>query len=380
MGIYLDHAATTPLHPEVLEAMMPYYTDYFGNPSSIHSYGRAAKTALDRSRSAFSAAIGCSPADLLFTSGGTESNNTALYGVVETFGGKRAHVITTQIEHHAVLHPAERLARMGCDVTFLPVDMTGLIRMEDLEEAIRPETVLISVMYVNNEVGTIQPIEEIGRLARSRGIAFHVDAVQALGKLPIDLSVLPVDLMSFSAHKINGPKGIGALFASRKLQLAPQVLGGSQERKKRAGTENVAGVVGFTKSLEIYNNNYKEYNIQTSEYRQHMERIFLEELGPDGFVINGNPDVSAPHIFNVSFPGSHTETLLMNLDLEGIAAASGSACSSGSLELSHVLRAMNLPESVCKSAVRFSFGLGNSIDQIETAARKTATIVKRIRR
>ncbi|MVO99621.1 cysteine desulfurase family protein [Paenibacillus lutrae] len=381
MAIYLDHAATTPLHPEVLQAMIPYYTEHFGNPSSIHGYGRASRTALDRSRAAVSAAIGCSPADLLFTSGGTESNNTALYGIVKSHKEQRPHMITTVIEHHAVLHPAGRLEKMGCDVTYLPVDMTGLIRVEDIERAIRPETVLISVMYVNNEIGTIQPIEEIGRLARSRGIAFHVDAVQALGKIRIDLSKLQVDLMSFSAHKINGPKGVGALYYdSRHLHLTPQILGGSQERRQRAGTENVAGIVGFAKSLEIYNkmsDNYKELAIGC---RSSMDAVFHEELGPEGFVVNGNPEHGVPHIYNVSFPGVHTETLLMSLDLEGIAAASGSACSSGSLELSHVLRAMQLPESVSGSAVRFSFGLGNSIDQIQTAARTTATIVKRLRK
>jgi cysteine desulfurase len=378
--IYLDHAATTPVHPDVLEAMLPYYIESFGNPSSTHSFGRTARSAINRSRDYIANVLGCSPSQLIFTSGGTESDNMALFGYLAARGGGKGHIITSQIEHHAVLHPLEQLERLGFEVTYVPVDHTGLIQLEDVERALRPNTVLISIMYGNNEVGTVQPIEEIGQLARSLGIAVHVDAVQALGKLPIDLSSLPVDMMSFSAHKINGPKGVGALYVSKQTHLSPTVYGGSQERKRRPGTEHLPGIVGFAKALQLSLEKIAENELFAAELRQMMVDVLSRELGTEGFVINGHPDKRLPHILNLSFPGAHTETLLMNLDLEGIAAASGSACTSGSLEISHVLKAMLLPESVTSSAVRFSFGMGNSKAQIESAAQITATIVKKIRK
>jgi cysteine desulfurase len=377
--IYLDHAATTPMHPEVLEAMLPFYREIYGNPSSTHSYGRAAKAAINRSRDFIADALGCLPAQLIFTSGGTESDNMALFGVVNASSNAKPHIITSQIEHHAVLHACERLEAMGYEVTYVPVGPTGLTQTADIEAAIRPNTVLISIMYGNNEIGTLQPVEEIGEIARNHGILFHVDAIQALGKLPIDLSKLPIDLMSFSAHKINGPKGIGALYLSKKVHFTPSLFGGSQERKRRPGTENVAGIAGFAKAVDLTLINQNEMQLIANEFRQIMVSIWRQELGPDGFVINGHPEKRLPHIVNASFPSVSTESLLMNLDVEGVAAASGSACTSGSLEVSHVLKAMHLPESVTSSAVRFSFGMGNSKQQIETAARKTATIVQRIR-
>jgi cysteine desulfurase len=377
--IYLDHAATTPIHSDVLEAMLPFYSEVFGNPSSIHSFGRAAKMAIDQARDTIAHGLGCLPGQLLFTSGGTESNNTAIFGVLQALKGQKKHMITTCIEHHAVLHPCEWMESLGYEVTYLPVDSTGLIDVQDVEAAIRQDTALISVMYGNNEIGTLQPIEEIGNVARARGIAFHVDAVQALGKVPIDLTKLPVDLMSFSSHKINGPKGIGALYVSKTTHMTPLLFGGSQERKRRAGTENVAGIVGFAKAMEISLHNLTNMQLNTIELRQIMVNRLITELGSEGFVINGHLDKRLPHILNVSFPGVNTESLLMNLDLDGIAAASGSACSSGSLSVSHVLKAMQLPESITSSAVRFSFGMGNSKEQIDTAAHKTATIVRRLR-
>ncbi|TXK79349.1 cysteine desulfurase family protein [Paenibacillus sp. N3.4] len=378
-AIYLDHAATTPVHPDVLEAMLPFYTANFGNPSSTHSFGRGARTALNRFRDFMAKSLGCLPAELIFTSGGTESNNMAIFGVLNANKDGKKHIITTQIEHHAVLHPCERLESLGYEVTYLPVDPTGLIQIEDVEAAIRPDTVLISIMYVNNEVGTIQPIEQVGKLARSRKIPFHVDAVQALGKLPLNLAELPVDLMSLSAHKIYGPKGVGALYVSKNTRLLPHSYGGSQERKRRAGTENIAGIAGFAKALETSLSAMESLVQDVMEYRGLMVSILEQQLGCDSFVINGHMEQSIPHILNISFPGTSTETLLMNLDIEDMAAASGSACTSGSLEVSHVLKAMKLPENVTASAVRFSFGMGNSIEQIETAAQKLATIVKRLR-
>ncbi|MCD1258271.1 cysteine desulfurase [Paenibacillus athensensis] len=377
--IYLDHAATTPVHPGVLEAMLPYYTELFGNPSSTHSFGRATRTALNRFRDSMAASLGCSPAQLIYTSGGTESNNLAIFGALPQLSAQRRHLITTQIEHHAVLHPFERLQRMGWDVTYLSVGPTGLIQAAEVEAAIRPETALISMMYVNNEVGGIQPIEAVGELARSRGILFHVDGVQALGKLPLCLDSLPVDFMSFSAHKLYGPKGVGALYAAPKTRLVPTVLGGSQERKRRPGTENVAAIAGFAKAVEIV---LPEALDRLPRFKELRDRFLAELnrlLGSSGFVVNGELEASVPHIVNLSFPGVSTETLLMNLDLAGVAAASGSACTSGSLEVSHVLKAMQLPENVTASAVRFSFGLGNDKEQIDTAAQKIATIVLRLR-
>ncbi|CAN7562488.1 cysteine desulfurase family protein [Paenibacillus sp. LjRoot56] len=377
--IYLDHAATTPVHADVWEAMLPFYTTNYGNPSSTHSFGRAARTALNRFRDGMAKSLGCLPGELIFTSGGTESNNMAIFGIMHGDQAGRKHIITSAIEHHAVLHPCERLESLGFEVTYVPVGSDGLIQIEDVEAAIRPDTALISMMYVNNEVGTIQPIEQIGRLAQKLGITFHVDAVQALGKISLNLAELPVDLVSLSAHKIYGPKGAGALYVSKHTKLLPHVFGGSQERKRRAGTENIPAIAGFAKAVETILPLQERNYTQASRLREHMISILEQQLGCEGFVINGHKAWHVPHILNISFPGVSTETLLMNLDLEQVAAASGSACTSGSLEVSHVLQAMKLPENVTHSAVRFSFGMGNSKEQIETAAQKVATIIERLR-
>lgn len=376
--IYLDHAATTPLHPEVLEAMMPYLTNIFGNASSVHSFGREAHWALNDARERIASMLGCEANQWIWTSGGTESDNLAVLGTVAAAKGKR-HIITSEIEHHAVLHACRHLERHGCEVTYLPVDATGRVRVEDVERSIRPDTALISVMYGNNEVGTLQPIREIGEIARQHGIVFHTDAVQALGLEKLNLSELPVDLVSFSAHKIEGPKGIGGLYCSPRVRLAPQSYGGLQERKRRAGTENVAGAVGFAAAAVRAVSALEQKQAQMTAFRRTMIEGLTRELGSDGFIVNGHPNLTLPHILNVSFPGVSTETLLMNLDLEGIAAASGSACNSGALEISHVLQAMKLPSPVTQSAVRYSFGPGNTIEDIERAASITATIVNRIR-
>jgi cysteine desulfurase len=367
------------MHAEVLEAMLPYFTEKFGNASSLHGFGRESRIALSRSRDRLAALIGCSPSELVFTSGGTESDNAAIFGAAARYGTDKKHMITTQAEHHAVLHACEQLEKRGYEVTYLPVDEYGQVRMEELSAAIRDDTFLVSVMYGNNEVGTLQPIVRIGELARERGIAFHVDAVQALGLLPIDLAALPVDFMSFSAHKIYGPKGVGALYISGRISIPPYLVGGSQERKRRAGTENVAGIVGFAKAAELAVGSQHHNRLHVEMLRQEMIQAFTRELEAGAFIVNGHPTDVLPHILNVSFPGADTETMLMSLDLEGIAAASGSACTSGSLELSHVLRAMHLPESVMRSAIRFSFGFTQNLEQIRTAAQKTATISRRIR-
>ncbi|MEB3101999.1 cysteine desulfurase family protein [Ferviditalea candida] len=380
-SIYLDHAATTPLQPAVFEAMLPYLNGHFGNPSSIHAYGRAARKALNDARDLIANELGCQPGQLVFTSGGTESDNLALFGVSNAYGKDKKHLITTQVEHHAVLNACRRLEELGYEVTYLPVDGSGVVSLTELEAAVRPETFLISVMYGNNEVGTIQPISEIGRFARKQGILFHVDAVQALGSEEIDLSDLPVDLMTFSAHKINGPKGVGALYVSPHVRLSPVLFGGNQERKRRAGTENVAGIVGFSKAVQFAKENLSEKRQQMERLRQRFLLTLQSCLNPEsGFIVNGNSDRRLPHILNVSFPGTDTETLLMNFDLEGIAASSGSACTSGSFELSHVLEAMNLSPEIAHSAVRFSFGWGNTEEEIHRAAEIAATIVNRLRK
>lgn len=374
--IYLDHAATTPTDPRVVEAMHPYLTQQFGNPSSIHTFGRESRKALEQAREEIARFLGAEPNQIIFTSGGTEADNTAIIGVAMANRERGKHIITSQIEHHAVLHACEHLEHIGFEVTYLPVDETGMVDLEELKRAVRPDTILVSIMYGNNEVGTIQPIEEIGHFLRQKRIPFHTDAVQAFGVLPFEAGQLPVDLLSVSAHKINGPKGIGALYMRRDISFLPHLHGGSQERKRRAGTENVAGIVGFAEAVKIARAEMAE---RVEKYRQ-LRTAMLAIWRESGirFEVNGHPEKYLPHILNVSFPGADTETMLLNLDLAGIAAASGSACTSGSLELSHVLQAMCLDQERAHSAIRFSFGVTNTLEEVEQAAKKTAEIVRRI--
>lgn len=380
--IYLDHAAATPLLPEVLDAMLPLLREQYGNPSSLHRFGRDARASMSRARETIAGVLHCAPKELIFTGGGTEADNAAIFGLAPVPAGPKNHIITSAVEHHAVLHACEKLEQSGYEVTYLPADASGIISVEDVEKAITPRTLLISVMYGNNEVGSIQPVSAIGLLARSRGIPFHVDAVQAAGLVPIDLSTLPVDLMSFSAHKLGGPKGIGALYCSSRIHLTPLLYGGAQERRKRAGTEDVAAAVGFAEAFRLAVETMDSKCRWMEELRTRMLLGLEAQLGRDGFVVNGpsRPVDRLPHILHVSFPGCGTETLLMRLDLEGIAAASGSACTSGSLELSHVLTAMGLAQEVAASAVRFSFGPQTTIEEIETTCEKIGTIVKQLRR
>ncbi|MFC5650139.1 cysteine desulfurase family protein [Paenibacillus solisilvae] len=377
---YFDHAASTPMHPEVARVMLDILTTTVGNASSIHRFGREARQLLNQARDKIAAGIGCSPSELIFTSGGTESDNTAIVGIARA-GRKRgkSHIITSAVEHHAVLHTCEALEREGFRITVLPVDEYGQVSTADVEAAVEPDTALITIMYANNETGTIQPIEEIGRIARSNGVIFHVDAVQAMGLLPINLRSLPVDLMSFSAHKINGPQGVGALYVGRQILLDPLLSGGTQERKRRAGTENVAGIVGFAKAFELSVNLMSERKLFLDKLRYTWIERLQELVDQERIVLNGHPSDRLPHIVNLSFIGVDTETLLMNLDLEGIAASSGSACTAGALEPSHVLRAMRISQERLSSAVRFSFGLGNTTDELEQAAKKVATFVNRVR-
>ncbi|OOC58244.1 cysteine desulfurase family protein [Paenibacillus ihbetae] len=378
--VYLDHAASTPVHPEVAEAMMDIMTNWHGNASSVHAYGREAKKIVNGARDRIASLLGCQSDELVFTSGGTESDNLAIFGIVEAAGVSGKHVITSAVEHHAVLHACQELEKKGCEVTYIPVDRTGRVSVEDIAGAIKENTVLVTIMYGNNEVGTIQPIAEIGELCASRGVVFHTDAVQALGSARISCRDLPVDLWSFSAHKINGPQGVGALVVKRGLSLSPRLFGGLQEKKRRAGTENMAGIAGFAAAAELAVNGIDK---RLAHYRL-LRQTLLEELrrliGEEAFSINGSQEDYLPHVLNLSFPGVSTETMLMNLDMEGIAAASGSACTSGSLEISHVLQAMKLPDPILRSAIRFSFGLGNTTQEMEFTAQKIETILKRLRK
>lgn len=377
--IYLDHAASTPVHPEVAKVMYNILLNEYGNASSVHQFGRSAKRIVSGARDRIAGFLGCSPEEWIFTSGGTESDNLALFGAAHASASKGRHIITTAIEHHAVLHTCGELEHQGFEVTYLPVDSTGLVSVEAVESALREDTVLISIMYVNNEVGTVQPIEEIGRLAAGRGILMHVDAVQALGTLPFRLNELPVDYMSFSAHKIGGPQGIGGLYVRRGAPLAPRQHGGLQERGRRAGTESLANIAGFAAAVELAVQGMQEHHERALELRSTLLQELDKQVGADSYVINGNEQHTVPGIVNISFPGAATDVMLMNLDMERIAAASGSACTSGSLEISHVLQAMKLPEELLSSAIRFSTGLGNTNEEMQVAAQKVGTVLNRLR-
>jgi len=376
--IYVDHAATTPLHPSVIEAMSPYYEQQFGNPSSIHAFGRNARAALDESRRKMASYLGVDASTIVFTSGGTEADNMALFGAALANQHKGKHIITTKIEHHAILHTCQHLEKLGFEVTYLPVDQYGQISLDELEQALREDTTVVSVMYGNNEVGTLQPIEKIGELVKNSGALFHSDAVQAFGLEQINPSSLHLDFLSISGHKINGPKGIGCLYIAPKTPFSPLLYGGAQERNRRAGTENIAGVVGLATAAQISFQEREERRASYLKYRQRLLEIFGE--GEITYKYNGHPTDFLPHILNVSFEGVRADTMLMNLDLQGIAASSGSACSAGSLQPSHVLLAMYGDEERANSAIRFSFGVTNSLEQIEQIGQTVVSLVKRLKR
>jgi cysteine desulfurase len=376
--IYLDNAATTAISPEVRAAMEPYLTEVYGNPSSIHQAGRQARSAIERAREQVARALNAKPAEILFTSGGTEADNAAIFGAMVGNQEKGKHLITTAMEHKAVLTACEWLEKMGGEVTYLQPDTEGKISADQVAEAIRSDTVLISVMMVNNETGAIQPIAEIGRLARQNGILFHTDAVQAAGVLELDVDKLQVDLLSLSGHKLHGPKGVGALYIRSQTKFAPLLHGGSQERKLRGGTENLPGIVGLGVAVERAVEEREEKIGKIREIRDRMWEIFRRELGDH--VVCNSPEDAVPTILNVSFLGVSAERLLMNLDMIGIMAASGSACTSGSLQPSHVLKSMGLDEERVRSAIRFSFSGHNTLDEVSVAAEKICTVVRRLRR
>jgi cysteine desulfurase len=374
---YADYAATSPIHPDVVEEMTKVMHHIYGNPSSIHAYGREARKIIDEARNVIAKSIHANFNEIIFTSGGTEADNMALIGTAYANKDKGKHIITTAIEHHAVLHTCEFLEQNGFEVTYLPVDKTGRVSVEDVKNALRDDTILVSVMFANNEVGTIQPIAEIGQLLSEHQAYFHTDAVQAYGLLPIDVKKMHIDLLSVSAHKINGPKGIGFLYENTGVRLQPYFYGGEQERKRRAGTENVPGIAGLKKAVEIIQKDrQKKYDFYEQLREKFIQRLKEESIN---FKINGSESNYLPHIINVSFPGTDVEAFLVNLDLEGISASSGSACTAGSLEPSHVLRAMYGSESdELFNSIRFSFGLGVTLEDVEDIAKITAKVVKRL--
>ncbi len=372
--IYLDHAATTPMAEQVVHTLVEEMNNVYGNASSIHQTGRIARKKLDDARRILAQSIGAQEIEITITSGGTEADNYALFGTAYARKALGKHIITTQIEHHAILHACQQLEKEGFEITYLPVDQTGLISIDDLKKALRQDTILVSIMFANNEVGTIQPIKEIGSILKDHQAYFHTDAVQAYGSVSIDVKETYIDLLSVSSHKINGPKGIGFLYQNKDIYLKPLLYGGQQERKKRAGTENVPAIVAFAKAVEI-----KQQNIEKSnEHYRTLRDTFVEQLQTNGveFKINGSLENLLPHVVNVSIPKTDVETFLVQLDLAGIDASSGSACTAGSIDPSHVLVAMygeKTPE--LRNSVRFSFGLNNTKEEAIEAANKISKII-----
>lgn len=374
--IYMDHAATTPLHKEVKNAMMPIFANIYGNPSSIHSFGRKARFYIDEARRTVAASINASENEIIFTSSGTEADNLALIGTAIANRSKGKHIITSIQEHHAVLHAAQYLENEGFAVTYLPVREDGKVSVDDLKNALTDETILVSIMTVNNETGIIQPIQEIGELLRNHHAYFHTDAVQAFGLIPLDVKALGIDLLTASAHKINGPKGVGFLYVAEHVQLSPMFYGGKQERNRRAGTENTANIVGFQKAVDIVR---QDRDDRANHYKE-LKNHFLKQLQENdvSYVVNGDPDSAISTIVSVSFPNMNVETFLTNLDIEKIAASSGSACTAGTFEPSHVLSAMYGDDSErTTNSIRFSFGINNTLDNVEEAANRIRNIIKR---
>lgn len=374
---YFDNAATTPVREEVLQEILPYFREYYGNASSIYSIAKESKKALEAARAKVAAAIGATPDEIYFTAGGSESDNMALRGVVNASKKEKKHIITTKIEHHAILHTAEFLETKGVDVTYLNVDEFGKISLEELENAIRPETVLISVMFANNEIGTIQPIAEIGEIAKKHGVLFHTDAVQAVGHVPIDVEKLQVDLLSMSGHKLGAPKGIGAIYIRKGTRISPLIFGGAQEKKLRAGTENIAGIVGLGKAAELAVAEMEETTKKLIALRDKLIHGILKSI-PDSR-LNGHPTDRLPGNCNISFSYIEGESLLLLLDALGIAASSGSACTSGSLDPSHVLMAIGLPHEIAHGSLRLTIDRENTEEQVDFILEKLPGLVQRLR-
>ena len=376
-NVYLDHAATTAVHPKVLESMVPYLQDKPVNPSSIYSSGREAKAAVETARAQVAALINAQPDEIIFTSGGTEADNLALTGVATALSQQGRHIITSRIEHHAVLHTAEELERKGFQVTYLPVDPDGLINPDLLEQALTPETIMVSIIFANNEIGTIEPIDRLAKIAKKQGVIFHTDAVQAVGNIPIDVEELNIDLLSLSGHKIYGPKGIGALYVRRGMNIKPLMQGGSQERKLRPGTENVPGIVGLGKAAELARIELPARSAHLTELRDYLIDGILSSIAH--VRLNGHRTLRLPGNANFSFEFIEGESLLLSLDMAGIAASSGSACTSGSLDPSHVLMAIGLSHEVAHGSLRLTLGRENNKEDVDYVLSVLPDIVGRLR-
>lgn len=375
--IYLDNAATTKVSRPVLDAMMPYFSEQYGNPSAIYEFSMKNKKALMEAREKIAKALCCEPSEIYFTSGGSEANNWALCKVAESNREKGKHIITTQIEHHAILHTCGWLEKMGYEISYIGVDEQGILKLDDLKRAIRPDTVLISVMAANNEIGTIQPIGEIGRIAREKKILFHTDAVQAFGHIPMNVKEMKIDLLSASAHKLHGPKGIGFLYVRQGISLPSLIHGGGQERGRRAGTENVPGIVGFGVAAEEACRDMKE----NADKMQSLRDYFIDEVlcGIPYSRVNGSRSLRLPNNVNFSFQYIEGESLLIMLDMEGICASSGSACTAGSLAPSHVLVALGLPDEVANGSIRFTLSEETTKEEIDKTVRTLKTAIQKLR-
>jgi len=375
----MDHAGTTPVRPEVVEAMLPYFTENFGNASTIYSYGREAKKALEDSREKVAQLIGADAKEIYFTSGGTEADNWALRGVAAANIKKGNHIITSSIEHHAVLHTCEDLERQGFKITFLPVDEYGLVDVKHVVDAITDKTIMVSIMHANNEIGTIEPIKAIGEAIKQKkpDIIFHTDAVQTVGKIPVDVNDLGVDLLSMSSHKIYGPKGIGALYIRKGTKISPFMTGGAQESKRRAGTENIPGIVGFGKAAELAKSELQEQYDKLIKLRDKLINGIMETIPYTR--LNGHPTLRLPHNVNFSFEFIEGESMLLNLDMKGICASSGSACTSGSLDPSHVLLAIGLPHEIAHGSLRLTLGRDNTEEDVDYVLEVLPGIVNKLR-
>lgn len=376
--VYLDNNATTRMREEVLDAMLPYYKDIYGNASSVHGFGRAARTAVDGARQQMAALLGAaSTEEIIFTSGGTEADNFAIKGVAHALKSKGNHIITSSIEHHAVLNTCKFLEKEGYKVTYLKVDQYGIIDLDELKDSITDKTILITIMYANNEVGTIEPVEEIAKIAKEKGVYFHTDAVQAVGKVPFELKNVNIDLASMSGHKIYGPKGIGALYIRKGTKITAQMLGGHHEMGKRAGTENVAGIVGLGRAAELAKKELTAERKTLTELRDYLYKGIAARI--ESVRLNGHPEKRLPNTLNIGFKYLEGESIVLNLDMEGIAVSTGSACTSGSLEPSHVLTAMGVDPAETQGTIRFSLGRDNTKEDMDYVLEVLPPIIKRLR-
>ena len=375
--IYMDNAATTPVKPEVLDAMLPYFTEKFGNPSSIYSISSENKKAITDAREVIAKTINTTPENIYFTAGGSESDNWALKATADAYASKGKHIITTKIEHHAILHTCEYLETKGFEITYLDVDENGLVKLDELTAAIRPDTILISVMFANNEIGTIEPIAEIGKIAHEHGVLFHTDAVQAYTQVPIDVEAMNIDMMSTSGHKINGPKGIGFLYIRKGVKIKSFIHGGAQERHRRAGTENVTGIIGLAKAAEIATANMKERTAEEIKVRDHLIERIEKEI--PYAKLNGDRVKRLPNNVNFSFQFVEGESMLILLDSKGICASSGSACTSGSLDPSHVLLAIGLPHEIAHGSLRMTLGADTTKEDVDYVVDCLKDIVQNLR-